>query len=176
MPLVPETTMADVSILISLRNLLARRTTWLVLKTTFATSIFSRIFEAYSMTRIFYKCSNLPTLPLFFHDFTYRVNTALFHNFIWRVNTALFHIFTYRVNTLYPVWLPERTLSFSQFQLTKSTHSSSFLHLTPSSQLPQNEYFLQPFSSSLYFFGETFSSFENRNFVKPQKETNSRDT
>ena len=61
MPLVPETNMADVSILISLGNLLARRTTWLVLKTTSATSIFSRVFEAYSMTRIFYKYSNLPT-------------------------------------------------------------------------------------------------------------------
>ena len=61
-PLVPETKMADVSILISLGNLLARRTTWLVLKTTSATSMFSRVFGAYSMTRIFYKYSNLPTL------------------------------------------------------------------------------------------------------------------
>ena len=44
MPLVPETKMADVSVLISLGNLLARRTTWLVLKTTSTTSIFSRVF------------------------------------------------------------------------------------------------------------------------------------
>ena len=50
MPLVPETKMADVSILISLEDLLARRTTWLVLKTTSTTSIFSRVFGAYSMT------------------------------------------------------------------------------------------------------------------------------
>ena len=65
-PLVPETKMADISILISLWNLLARRTTWLVLKTTSATSMFSRVFGAYSMTRIVYKYSNLPTLTLFF--------------------------------------------------------------------------------------------------------------
>ena len=43
MPLVPETKMADVSILISLGNLLARRTSWLVLTTTSATSILSRV-------------------------------------------------------------------------------------------------------------------------------------
>ena len=66
MPLIPETKMADVSILISLGNLLSRKTTWLVLKTTSATSIFSLVFGAYSMTRIFYKYSNLPTLTLFF--------------------------------------------------------------------------------------------------------------
>ena len=66
MPLVPETKMADVSILISLGNLFARRTTWLVLKSTSATSIFSRAFGAFSKIRIFYKYSNLPTLTLFF--------------------------------------------------------------------------------------------------------------
>ena len=66
MPLFPETKMADVSILISLGNLLAWRTTCLVLKTTSATSIFSCVFKAYSMTKIFYKYSNLPTLTLFF--------------------------------------------------------------------------------------------------------------
>ena len=37
MPLVPETKMADISKLINLRNLLARRTTGLVLETTSAT-------------------------------------------------------------------------------------------------------------------------------------------
>ena len=55
MPLVPETKMADVSILISLGNLLACRTTWLMLTTRSATSIFSRVFGAYPMTRILYK-------------------------------------------------------------------------------------------------------------------------
>ena len=78
MPLVLETKMADVSKTICLRNLLARKTTWLVLTTTSATSILSRILGAYCMTRIVYKYSNFPTL-------------------------ILFHIFTYRVNTLFPV-------------------------------------------------------------------------
>ena len=78
MPLVPETKMVDVGKLISLRNLLARKTTWLVLTTTSATSILSRIFGAYCMSRIVYKYSHFPTL-------------------------ILFHIFTYRVNTLFPV-------------------------------------------------------------------------
>ena len=55
MPLVPETKKVDVSILISLGNLLARRTTWLMPKTTSATPISSRIFGAYYMTRILYK-------------------------------------------------------------------------------------------------------------------------
>ena len=112
MPLVPETKMADVGKLISLGNLLARKTTWLVLTTTSATSILSCVFGAYCMTRIVYKYSHLLTL-------------------------ILFHIFTYRVNILLAVWLPERTLSLSQFRLTESTHSSSFLHLTSSSQPPQ---------------------------------------
>ena len=44
MPLIPETKMADISMLISLGNLLTRRTTWLVLKATSATSVFSRVF------------------------------------------------------------------------------------------------------------------------------------
>ena len=35
---------------------------------------------------------------------------------------------------------------------------------------------MPPFSSLLYFFGETFSSLEHRNFVKAQKETNIRNT
>ena len=66
MPLVTETKMPDVSILISLRNLLARRTVWLVSKTTSATLISSRVFGAYFMTRILYKYVNLPTITLFF--------------------------------------------------------------------------------------------------------------
>ena len=101
MPLVPETKMADVSKLISLRNLLARKTTCLVLTTTSVTSILSRVFGAYCMTNIVYKYSHLPTLILF------------------------------------PLWLPERTLSLSPFRLTESTHSSSFLHLTSTSQPPR---------------------------------------
>ena len=112
MPLVPETMMADVGKLISLGNLLARKTTWLVLTSTSATSIWSRVFGAYCMIKIVYKYHRLPTL-------------------------ILFHIFTYSVNTLFPLWLPERTLSLSPVRLTESTHSSFFLHLTSSSQPPQ---------------------------------------
>ena len=100
MPLV-ETKMADVGKLISLGNLLARKTTWLVLTTTSVTSILSRVFGANCMTKIVYKYSNLPTVILF------------------------------------PLWLPERTLSLSSFRLTESIHSSSFLHLTSSSQPPR---------------------------------------
>ena len=80
MPLVLETKMADVGKLISLGNLWARKTTWLVLTTTSATSILSRVFGAYCMTRILYKFSRLPTLIpettlSLFHNCTYRVNT-----------------------------------------------------------------------------------------------------
>ena len=70
MPLVPQTEMADVAKLMSLGNLLARKTTWLVLTTTSATSILTCVFGASYMTWIVY----LPTLILF-HIFTYRVNT-----------------------------------------------------------------------------------------------------
>ena len=65
MPLVLETKMADVGKLISLGNLWARKTTWLVLTTTSATSILSHIFGAHCMTKIVYKYSHLPTLTLF---------------------------------------------------------------------------------------------------------------
>ena len=54
MLLVLETKMADVGKLISLGNLLARKTTWLVLTTTSETSILSRVFGAYYMTKIVY--------------------------------------------------------------------------------------------------------------------------
>ena len=53
MPRVPEA--------ISLGNPLARKTTWLVRKTT------SRVFGTYYMTRILYKYAHLPTLTLFSH-------------------------------------------------------------------------------------------------------------
>ena len=101
MPLVLETMMEDVGKLISFGNLLAWKTTWLVLTTTSPTSILSRVFGAYCMTKIVYKYSHLPILILF------------------------------------PLWLPERTFSLSPFRRTESTHSSSFLHLTSSSQPPR---------------------------------------
>ena len=46
MPLVLETKMADVGKLISLGDILARKTTWLALTTTSATSILSCVFGA----------------------------------------------------------------------------------------------------------------------------------
>ena len=54
MPLVPETKMTDIGKLISLRNLLIRKVTGLVLTTTFATLILSRDFGADCITRIAY--------------------------------------------------------------------------------------------------------------------------
>ena len=101
MPLVLEAKMADVGKLISLGNLLAMNTTWLVLTTTPTTSILSRVFGAYCKTKIVYKYSHLPTL------------------------------------TLFPLWLPERTLSLSPFQPRELIYSSSFLHFTSSCQPPR---------------------------------------
>ena len=149
MLLVPETKMADVGKLIILGNLLARKTAWLVLTTTSTTSILSRVFGAYCMTMIVYKYSHLPTL-------------------------ILFYIFTYRVNILCPMRLPARTCSLSQFRLTESTHSSSFLHLISSSQ-PPRKCILHATILFLVIL-ETFFSLEHKKFVKLQKETNSRNT
>ena len=111
MPLVPETKMAGVSILISLGNLLVKRTAWLVLKTTSATSIFSRVFGAYYVTWIFYKYSNLPTLTLFsqFHLESQHSSLSHFHlqgqyalsSVTSRENTLTLSISTNRVNTLF---------------------------------------------------------------------------
>ena len=113
MSLVPETKLVDGGKLISLGNLLARKTTWLVvLTTTSATPILSRIFGAYNMTKIVYKYSHFP---------------ALF----------LFHIFTYRVNTLFLLWLSKRTLSLYLFRPTDQHTFFSFLHVTFSSQPPR---------------------------------------
>ena len=61
MPLVPETKMADVGKLISLRNLMVRKVTSLVLTTTSATLILSRAFGDDCRTRIAYICSRLPS-------------------------------------------------------------------------------------------------------------------
>ena len=144
MPLVLETKIADVSILISLGNLLARGTTWLVPKTTSATSISFRVFGAYYMTRILYKYAHLPTLTLFSYFHLQGQHTL--SSVTFRENTHTLSILTNRVNTLFLLF----TFDFRY----------------------KNGYFLQPFSSLLYFVGETFSSLENRNFVKPQKETN----
>ena len=113
MPLVSETKMADIGKLISLGNLLARKTTWLVITTTSATSILSRVFGAYCMTKIVYKCSHLPTLILFY-IFTYRVNTTL-SIMTFRENILTLSISTNRVNTLFLFF----TFDFQQSTTTK---------------------------------------------------------
>ena len=68
MPLVPETDGGRTST-ISLGNPLTRRTMWLMPKTMSTPAISSRVFGAYSMTRILYKYTHLPTLTLFSHFF-----------------------------------------------------------------------------------------------------------
>ena len=86
MPLVPETKMADIGKLISLRNLLVRKVMWLVLTTMSATLFLSRSFGADWMTRIAYIYSHIRRTP-FLHCDLQRQHT-------------LFHIFTYRDGTL----------------------------------------------------------------------------
>ena len=151
MPLVPETKMAYVSKLICLLNLLTGKITWLVLTITSSTSILSSVYGAYYMTRIVYKYSHLPTLCIF--PFSLTVST---HSFQCDI---------------------QREHSHSQFRLTESTHSSYFFYIwLPAVNRHENVYSIQPFSSLLYFFDETFSSLEHKSFVKPQKGTNSRNT
>ena len=106
MPLFPETKMADVGKLISLGNLLARKTTWFVLTTTFATSILFRDFG-----------QELPIYTLVFQELilsisTHRDNT-LSYTATYRDNSLLF-ILTHRDNThslslslsLSHIWFP----------------------------------------------------------------------
>ena len=90
MLLVPETKMADVGKLISLGDLLARKTTWLVLTTTSATSILSRVFGANCMTKI---SMNILIFQLF-SIITFRENTLTLSISTNRVNT-LFLFFTF---------------------------------------------------------------------------------
>ena len=145
MPLVPETKMADVGILISLGNLLVRKVTWFVLTTTSATWILSRDFGADCMTRIAYIYSCLS-------------RTHSFH-----FNNTLSYIATYKNNSLSPFWLTETT----------HTHTLPYI-LTSSTQPHENVYSPQPFSFLSGLFGMTCYSIEHnhRNFTKPPKETN----
>ena len=153
MPLVPETKMADIAKLIDLRNLLAWRTTWLMLRNTSTTSILSRVFRAYSMTRILYKY------------FVFQHSSSF----------SPFYLQGQGQHTLFSVTSREKTLT-----LSISTHRSNtlppFYIWLPAVNCHKNVYTMQPFSSLLHFFSETFSSLEHRNIVKPQKETNSRNT
>ena len=111
MPYVPKTKMADIGKLIRLGSLLARKTMWFVLTSTSTTSILSHIFGAYYMTRLVYKYTHLPTPPSF--TFSLAESTYSFHCDFQREHSHSLHL------------------------LIESTHSSSFLHLTSSSQPPR---------------------------------------
>ena len=104
MPLVPETNIADVGKLISLRNLLVRKVTWLVHTTTSAILILSRDFGADCMTRIAYICSRLSRTHSFHFD--PQRQHALLHCDLQRQLTL--SILTSRDNThsLSYIWLP----------------------------------------------------------------------
>ena len=136
MPRVPETKMADVAKLISLGNLLARKTTWLVLTTTSETLILSRVFWAYCMTRIIYKYSHLPTLILF-HIFTYRVNT-FFSSVTSKENALTLSISTNRVNILFLFFTFDFQQSTAMKMYTLCNHSlpcyTSSVRLFPASK------------------------------------------
>ena len=137
MPLVPETKIADVSKLISLGNLLARKVTWLVLTNTSATWILSCAFGADCMTSIAYIYSRLPrTLSCPFE-------TAHTHNLSLPLT-----FFTYRDSTL--------SLSFSplrQHTLSLSLSLSLSYILASSTQPHENVYIPQPFSFWFCLFG-----------------------
>ena len=110
-PLVPETKMVDVGKLISLGNLFARKTTWLVFSTTSATSILSRVFGAYCLTRIVYKYSSNTHSLSHFHlqgQHTLSIVTS-------RENTLTLSILTNRVNTLFLLF----TFDFQQSTAAK---------------------------------------------------------
>ena len=93
MPIVPKTKMADGGKLISLRNLLVRKVTWLVLTTLSITLILSRAFGADWMTRIAYIYSCLP-ITHSFSILTHRDN-ILSYIVIYRDNTlSLSYILT----------------------------------------------------------------------------------
>ena len=73
MPLVPDTKVANVGKLISVKNLLGRKVTWLILTITSVSLILSRAFGTDSMTRIADVYSRLPRTH--FSIWTYRGNT-----------------------------------------------------------------------------------------------------
>ena len=122
-PLVFETMMADVGKLISLGNLLARKTTCSVLTTTSATSILSRVFGVYWMTKIVYKYSHLLTLILFP---------------LWLPERTL---------SLSPLWLTESTYSSSFFIFDFQQSTATKMYTLCNHSLPCYTfwwYFFQP--------------------------------
>ena len=124
MPLVPKTKMADAGRLISLRNLMARKPTWLVLKTTFATSILSNVFGAYYMTRIVYKDSSSNTT--LFHIFTLSSVTS-------RENTLTLSILT---NTL-PLVLHLTSRSLPRYTFSVGLFPASNIEISPNHRKKQ---------------------------------------
>ena len=146
LPLVPEKKMVDVSKLISLGNLLVGKVTWLVLTTTSATLILSRIFGADCMTRIANIYSRLPrTHSLTF--FTYRDSThSLSFSPLWLTKTtcSLSHFHLQRQHTLsLTFWLPavNPTKMYTFCNLFISCSAFSVRLLQPQTQ-PQK--FCQP--------------------------------
>ena len=151
-PLVPETKMADVSKLISLRNLLVRKVTWFVLTTTSATLILSRAFEANCMTRIAFIYFRLPrTHSLHFdlqsqhplsHSFTFslpetRHTLSLLHFNFLRKHSLILSILTSRDGTLslslslsllHFYFRRQHSLSLSilTYRVSTLSHSSTF--------------------------------------------------
>ena len=123
-PIVPETKMADVGKLISLRNLLVRKVTWLVLTTTSATLILSRYFGGDCMTRITNIYSRLS-------------------------RTHSFHFDSQRQHTLLHCDLQKQlTLSILTSRDSTLSLTLDFLHSNP-----RNVFSLQLFSSLFYLYG-----------------------
>ena len=147
MPLVTETKIADVGKLISLVNLLARKTTCLMFTTSSSTSNFFPRFGAYCRTRIIYKYSHLQTFSLFHISLTgsFQCNFLREHSHSLNFDLQCQH-----------------TLPLFKFDFQQSTAKKTY---TPFNHSHPCHTF------RLYFF-----SLQHRNFVKPQKETNSRNT
>ena len=141
-PPVPGTKMADVCKFFSLENLLARITTWLVLTTTSSTSILSRVFGAYYMTKI--SINALIFQHFFSSTFSLIGSTHSFQCDFQREHTLSLSISTNRVNTLFLFFTFDFQLSTATKMYTPCNHS-----------LP------------CYTFSEGFfSSLKHRNFVK----------
>ena len=111
MPLVPEIKMADVRKLISLRNLLVWKVTWLVLSTTSATLILSHVFGADYMTGIAYIYFCLPST----HSLIFRLteSTHSFHCDFRRQHSYSLHCDLQRQHILSIVTSGDSTLTLS---------------------------------------------------------------
>ena len=123
MPLVPETKMADVGKLISLGNLLARKTMWLVLTTMSATSILSHVFWSLLHDKdclYMLSSSNIHSLSHFHLQGQHALSSGTS-----RENTLTLSILTNRVITLFLF----STFDFQQSTTTKM--STPYNHFLP---------------------------------------------